>query len=98
MGNLHQGGPQYAVVEPVTGLHLLNDRAFLVFIGLLAGNRLVLGRIELLTDRGYGRNALALEDLVELPGYHLDALEPVRVDVRGRMFQRPSEVVEDREQ
>ena len=66
MGNLHQGGPDHAVVEAVPGLHFLDDGAFLVLIGLLAGNRLVLGRVELFADRRDGRQALGLKDIVEL--------------------------------
>src|SRR5229473_1833196 len=98
MGNLHQGGPEHAVVEPVPWLHLLDDGAFLVLIGLLARDRLVLGRVELLADRGDGREALALQDIVELPDDQLDALEPVAVDALRGMLERALKVVSERQQ
>src|SRR6266851_5524278 len=98
MGNLHQGGPEHAVVEPVPWLHLLDDGAFLVLIGLLARDRLVLGRVELLADRRDGREALALQDVVELPDDQLDALEPVSVDALRGMLERALKVVSERQQ
>src|SRR5260370_1695128 len=98
MGNIHQGGPEHAVVEPVPGLYLLDDGAFLVLIGLLVSDRLVLGRVELLADRGDGREALTLQDIVELPDDQLDALEPVAVDALRGMLERALKVVSERQQ
>src|SRR2546427_8677485 len=66
-----------------------------MLIRLLSGNRLVLAGVELLADRGDGRESLCLKGFLELPGHQLDPLEPVPVDALRRMIERAPEVIED---
>ena len=69
-----------------------------MLIGLLAGNRLVLGRVELLAHRRDGRQTLGLEDVIELPDHQLDAVEPVAVGALGCVLERALEIISERQQ
>src|SRR5207253_8647773 len=80
---------------PVAWLHLFDDGAFLVLIGLLTSNRLMLAGVELLADRWDGRQPLGLEGFFELPRHQLDPLEPVPLDALRGMVEGAPKVVED---